>query len=272
MPNGLECVINVSEGRDLKLLSMLEQSCMHSLLDVHSDIYHNRSVFTLFGPSLYNDVKALTKAAVSNLNINSHDGVHPRYGVVDVVPFCPLGSTSFEDATTLRDTYARWLWKDLQVPSFLYGTGRSLPQIRRILRDNERAAPDIGHAPGHVTAGYCAVGTRPPLVAYNLIMNEPIDEIKELAQRLRDSNIKTLALEINGQSQLSTNLVNPKEIGPIELIRFVESTHQIKSTELVGLIPQEVIQNYTKSELDQSGIDESSTIEYRIIHQAGRPS
>jgi glutamate formiminotransferase len=96
----LECVINVSEGRDHVIIDSLAQSCAGDLLDIHSDPDHNRSVFTLLGVDA---PRALARAAVSALSLSDHSGVHPRIGVVDVVPFVPLVDSTMQDAQKARD-------------------------------------------------------------------------------------------------------------------------------------------------------------------------
>lgn len=88
----LECVVNVSEGRDLELLGALAAACDDVLLDVHRDPDHHRSVFTLGGPApaVEQAARSLTATTVARLDLAGHDGRHPRIGVVDVVPFVPL--------------------------------------------------------------------------------------------------------------------------------------------------------------------------------------
>ena len=95
----LECVINISEGRDPDVIAALSAGLAGDLLDVHSDPDHNRSVFTLIGEIA---PRTLTSTAVQLLDVNSHDGVHPRLGVVDVVPFVPLEGSTFDDAVRAR--------------------------------------------------------------------------------------------------------------------------------------------------------------------------
>lgn len=149
----LECVVNISEGRNLGLLSTLAEACGDDLLDVHIDGDHNRSVFTLLGISA---PRRLSQCAVELLHLKNHQGVHPRLGVVDVVPFVPLvGSTMFE-ATQARDDFAEWAVTTLGVPCFLYGTEKSLPDIRRQAWSS--LIPDRGGPGAHSTAGAMCVG------------------------------------------------------------------------------------------------------------------
>lgn len=159
----LECVINVSEGRNQAILNDLAELCAGDLLDIHSDPDHNRSVFSLVGVDA---PRALARAAVAALDINEHAGVHPRIGVIDVVPFVPLVNSTMHDALVARDEFITWAAAELGVPCFRYGTERTLPDIRK--KAWTTLMPDAGlHVP-HFTAGAMCVGVREPLVAYNL--------------------------------------------------------------------------------------------------------
>ena len=153
----LECVINVSEGSDPGRLRTVTDSAGRDLLDVHSDPDHNRSVLTVVGIAAPRDV---TRAAVATLDIRSHAGVHPRLGVVDVVPFVALTGSTFDDAVAARDDFARWAADELGVPCFLYGPERTLPSIRAGAFSD--LAPDVGPATAHPRAGAVCVGAREP--------------------------------------------------------------------------------------------------------------
>jgi glutamate formiminotransferase / 5-formyltetrahydrofolate cyclo-ligase len=132
----LECVVNVSEGRDVPLLDVFAAACGDVLLDVHRDPDHHRSVFTLGGAAAAVEAAArdLTAIAVARLDLADHDGRHPRVGVVDVVPFVPLpprpaagaddanpADAGLGDAIAARDRFAQWAGATLSLPCFLYG-------------------------------------------------------------------------------------------------------------------------------------------------------
>src|SRR3954470_10923150 len=102
----LECVINVSEGRRAAVVAQLAAAGGAHVLDVHSDAHHNRSVLTLAGPGVEEAARAVTVAAVERLDLRTHTGVHPRIGVVDVVPFVPLAGSTMADAVAARDGFA----------------------------------------------------------------------------------------------------------------------------------------------------------------------
>jgi glutamate formiminotransferase len=124
----IECVVNISEGQNPGKLANLSAAVTADLLDIHTDSDHHRSVFTLRGALA---PRLLSASAVNLLNVHEHTGVHPRLGVVDVVPFVPLGNSTFNEAIYERNAFAQWAADELGVPSFLYGPERTLPDIRR---------------------------------------------------------------------------------------------------------------------------------------------
>lgn len=264
----LECVANISEGRNREVLQQLVAVCADDLLDVHVDPDHNRSVFTLL------DVDAprrLARQAVELLHLDAHQGVHPRLGVVDVVPFVPLvGSTMFE-ATQARDEFAEWAVTTLGVPCFLYGTEKSLPDIRRQAWSS--LIPDRGGPGAHSTAGAMCVGARGLLVAYNVWMSgDTTAEIAHaLARQVRGDGIRTLALHVGDRWQISMNLIDPLRIGPdiafnriAQLVRFMQA--DIDHCELVGLLSEAALKKISSKRWDELGLGVETTIEYRRSH------
>jgi glutamate formiminotransferase len=163
----LECVINISEGADTARIDALAQSVGDDLLDVHSDADHNRSVFTLAGVEA---PRTLARKALELLDLSHHEGVHPRVGIIDVVPFVAIEPSTFDDALRARDDFARFAADELGIPCFLYGPERTLPYIRKHAFAD--LFPDHGpHAP-HPQAGAICVGARPILIAYNLWLKD----------------------------------------------------------------------------------------------------
>ena len=258
----LECVINVSEGRRVDVIQALAAAAAPSLLDVHSDADHNRSVLTVIGEEA---ARTVTRAAVQLIDIRDHRGVHPRFGAVDVVPFVPLGTATMIDATAARDRFAIWAADTLQVPSFLYGPNRSLPELRRSARD--RHIPDVGPADPHPTAGVIAVGARPVLVAYNVWLSDPaIDLARRIASDLRGPAVRTLALMVGDRVQVSANLVDPLVVGPASLYDSVAARAGVARAELVGLIPRAALEQIPSDRWDELDVGHSRTIEARLAH------
>jgi glutamate formiminotransferase / 5-formyltetrahydrofolate cyclo-ligase len=256
----LECVVNVSEGARVDLVKSLAAAAGDELLDVHSDPHHNRSVLTVVGTEAPRKVAA---AAVSLLDLGAHRGVHPRFGVVDVVPFVPLGARPFADAVAARDAFARWIGAELGVPAFLYGPERTLPDVRRgaftVL------APDAGPTAPHPTAGAVAVGVRPPLVAWNLWLAEAdLPRARAVAAAVRSPEVRALGLAVGDRVQVSLNLVAPERVGPAEAWDMVAALVEVAGAELVGLVPQAVLDRTDPARWAQLDLAADRTIEARL--------
>ena len=259
----LECVINVSEGRNQAILDALAQSCAGDLLDIHSDPDHNRSVFTLVGVDA---PRALTRAAVTALNINDHAGVHPRIGVVDVVPFVPLVDSTMHDAHVARNEFVTWAATELEIPCFLYGTERTLPDIRKTAWTS--LMPDAGPLVPHSTAGAICVGVREPLVAYNLWLKD-VDLVttRHIASSVRTAEIRALGLQIGAFTQVSVNLIQPMNTGPDDVYDAVSQYAAIHHAELVGLLPASVLATVPRAQWEDLDLSVEQTIEWRLTNR-----
>lgn len=256
----LECVVNISEGRDPAALGAIAAEAGDDLLDLHHDPDHHRAVLTLVGTEA---PRAVTRAAVAQLDLRRHQGVHPRLGVVDVVPFVPLGDAKLADAMTARDAFARWLGDTLGVPAFLYGPERSLPEVRRRAFDD--LAPDEGPAAPHPSAGATAVGARPVLVAYNLwLADDDLARARHIARELRGPAVRALAFPVGDVVQVSMNLVDPATVGPAEVYDRVARVAPVARAELVGLAPRSVLEHVDPARWEQLDLSPARTIEARL--------
>ncbi len=259
----LECVINISEGRNYAVIDSLAQSCAGDLLDIHSDPDHNRSVFTMVG---VHAPRSLTRAAVSALNVNDHSGVHPRIGVVDVVPFVPLIESTMHDARLARDEFTAWASAELDVPCFLYGTERTLPDIRKTAWTS--LMPDVGSHVPHPTAGAICVGARDPLVAYNLWLKDvDLATTRRIASAVRTANIRTLGLQIGTFTQVSVNLIQPMISGPNDVFTAVSQHATVHHAELVGLLPASVLATIPRTRWEDLNLSVEQTIEWRLTNR-----
>lgn len=256
----IECVINISEGRDLDLVEEIALSAGSDLLDVHTDADHNRSVITVVGTTA---PPAVIEHAVQRLDLRTHDGVHPRIGVVDVVPFVPLAGSTYEDALRARDAMSSWIANELQIPVFLYGPERSLPEIRRSAFTTLQ--PDLGPSEPHPTAGAVAVGARELMLAWNLWLSEPdLDLAKSIASSIRGPGVRALGLQVGDEVQVSMNLIDPLTVGPAEVYDRVAALAAIERAELVGLAPQAVLDSVNENRREQLNLSVETTIESRL--------
>lgn len=268
-----ECVINVSEGRDLATLDAIGDSCTASLRDRHHDVFHNRSVFTLINDAqqLLVDVQGLIHSTFDRLDLRRHDGVHPRFGVVDVVPFVALDPRERPEATQLRDTTGRWIAAQFAVPVFYYGpidsVIRTLPEVRR--RAFGSLAPDVGPDVPSPNLGAVAVGERSVLLAWNLwLRGVSLEHARQVAASLRSSEVRSLAFQVGDQVQVSCNLVEPDRVGPSlvydQVLAQLSAGEQIDHAELVGLTPLSVLMVEDPARWTQLGLSEEATIESRL--------
>jgi len=203
-------------------------------------------------------------ATVLSLDLRGHRGVHPRLGVLDVVPFVPLGSATLDDALEARDRFAVWAAEELGLPCFCYGPERSLPEIRR--RAFRDLAPDWGPATADPRTGAVCVGARPVLVAYNLWLAEADLELaRSIAAQVRVPDVvRALGLAVGDQVQVSTNLLAPDEVGPAQLYEQVAAQARVARTELVGLAPRAVVESVPPGDRARLDLSADRTIESRL--------
>jgi glutamate formiminotransferase len=281
----LECVVNVSEGRDEHVLDALSDAAGPLLLDLHRDPDHHRAVLTLAGPAddVAGAARALATETVRRLDLRTHEGAHPRLGVLDVVPFVPFvpGAPPPGDlgaAVARRDEFARWLGGELGVPAFLYGpltagrhaTTRPLPEVRRHAFGPPPGGlrPDFGPDRPHPAAGATAVGARSVLVAYNVWVSDAA-VARRVATQVRGPALRALGLAVGARAQVSCNLVDPVRLGPAEAYdavaeRVAEAGGRVEGAELVGLIPAVVLRAVPEHRRPELGLSEDATIEARL--------
>jgi glutamate formiminotransferase len=283
----LEAVVNVAEGQDAATLVALDAACGPSWLDRHTDEDHDRSVFTLAGPDPGRAATAaadLARAAAARLGGRTVAGVHPRLGLIDVVPFVALGEPA-EVAVDAARAFATWIAEALGVPAFLYDRadpeGRSLPALRRdAFRGRD---PDVGPAAPHPTLGAVSVGARDPLVAVNCWLDR--DDLT-LARRVagavraRDGGlpgVRALGFSLPGRAraQVSMNVTDLAATGVEvacttvrELVAAAGAA--VERVEWVGLLPAAELARCTPRFQAWSGLDSSRTIEARLAARADR--
>lgn len=231
----MECVPNFSEGRDLqkidKIVSPFRAKAGVKLLDYSNDEDHNRLVVTVVGEpdALKEAVIEAIGIAVELIDLNHHQGQHPRMGAVDVVPFIPIKGCTMEDAIAVSKEVGQRVASQYNLPVFLYEKSASAPHRENLaaIRKGEFEGmkekihqpewhPDFGTAERHPTAGTVAIGARMPLVAYNINLNTPSLEIAhDIAKKIRFIGgglryCKAMGVELKdrGITQVSMNLTD----------------------------------------------------------------
>lgn len=292
----VECVPNFSEGRRPEVITAIRDAIAATtgivVLDVSSDPSHNRSVITFVAPidAAVEAALAGMRVAATLIDLTTHTGEHPRIGATDVVPFIPLEGTTMDDCIALARSLGARAAAELQVPVFLYERAAATParenlaDVRRGefegLRDeiatNPARHPDFGEPRVHPTAGATAVGARPFLVAYNVYLGgkEHLPVAKSVAKALRHSSgglryVKGLGLEVDGQAQVSMNLVDIDKtplFRAFDMVKLEAQAHGVTPTwsEIVGLVPERALFDTAARHLQLRGFSQDGVLEHRV--------
>jgi glutamate formiminotransferase len=290
----VECVPNFSEGRRREIVDRIVKDMQQvpgaQVLDVQSDVDHNRSVVTLVGepqPLVEAAFRGIARAAES-IDMNHHRGGHPRMGATDVVPFVPVRGASMEDCVLLARQLGQRVGDALGIPVYLYEEAASRPDrrnladvrrgeyegLRREIGIDPERAPDFGPAVIG-PAGATAIGARPPLIAFNVYLNaSDLAPAQAIARAVRHSSgglryVKALGLVVDGQAQVSMNLTDYRQTPVhrvVEMIRS-EAAHRglvITRSEVVGLLPAEALLDAARFYLHLDTFGAEQVLENRL--------
>lgn len=277
----LECVPNVSEGRDRDVIERLAAAIRSvagvRLVDIHSDPDHHRSVFTFLGPPAAVEAAAmrLAKAAVEAIDMSAHRGIHPRIGALDVLPVVPLRGISMAEAVAVAHRVGVALGGRLNLPIFFYGEAalrperRSLPVIRRGGYEGLAAKladpawkPDAGPARFNPRSGASAVGARGILVAFNVWLDSgDLEAARAIARAVRESSgglpgVQAMGVPLarEGIAQVSLNVLDYMKTSLPRVFDRVRSEAArlgipVRRAELVGLAPRAAFEGATPESL-----------------------
>jgi len=292
----VECVPNFSEGRRLEVIAAIRDAIAAvegvTVLDSSSDASHNRSVITFVVP-LERAVEAAlagVREAAARIDLREHSGEHPRIGAADVVPFVPLDDTTMDDCIALARDLGGRIGDELGIPVYLYERAATRPtrvnlaDVRRgqfeglfkELGSNPERDPDFGPRAIHPSAGAVAIGARPFLVAYNVYLGDAanLPLAKAIAKGVRESSggfkhVKGLGLEVDGQAQVSMNLVDT-EATPLHVpFDFISEQAraagaQVTWSEIVGLVPERVLIDSAKHYLKLAQFTNEQVLERQV--------
>lgn len=269
----VECIPNISEGRNPQVIEAVvdrvRQTPGVTLLNYSSDTSHNRTVITFLGSpqGVLEAAVALAKEAVARIDLNHHQGEHPRMGAVDVIPFVPVKEISVEECVELSRKAGQRIFEEAGLPVFLYEDSATAPHRKNLaaIRKGQfegmaqkvlepQWEPDFGGRTIHPTGGVVAVGCRMPLVAYNInLSTSDISIASAIAKVIRESSgglscVKALGvmLEDRNIAQVSINMTNLDRT-PLyrvqELVRAEAARWgvHIVGAEVVGLTPMNAL-------------------------------
>jgi len=266
----LESVPNFSEGRSRDVCEAIAEAARAAgakVLDLEMDKDHHRSVLTFIGTpeTAAAAAFAAAKKAVELIDLNRHQGEHPRMGAIDVLPFVPLQGAAMDDAVRIAKEVGRRIGEELGLPVYLYESAASRPDRKNLaeirkpqfegLRDlvgkDPDRVPDFGPNAIHPTAGCVAVGARLPLIAYNIdLETDDVSVAKKIARKIRERDgglpgIKALGLPIADRkcAQVSMNVCDYTRTGLLDVFRAVEAEAgrlgtKVRSSEVIGLLPR----------------------------------
>jgi len=292
----VECVPNFSEGRRSEVVSAIRDAIAAvkgvSVLDVSSDASHNRSVITFIAPvdTAVEAAFAGIRVAGEEIDLCKHSGEHPRIGATDVVPFIPLEGSTMEDCIALARALGEKVGRELKIPVYLYERAATTPArenlaevrrgefegLREELGKNPARNPDFGPAKIHPTCGAIAIGARPFLVAYNVYLGPAsnLQIAKSIAKAVRGSSggfkyVKGLGLEVDGQAQVSMNLVDTEKTPPHVVFDFIKMRAeaqgaQVTWSEIVGLVPERVLFETAVSHLQLKQFTPAQVLERQV--------
>jgi len=292
----VECVPNFSDGRRPEVIAAIRDAIAAgdgvTILDVSSDPSHNRTVLTFAATvdaAADAAFRGIAKAA-ELIDLNAHTGEHPRIGATDVCPFIPLEGATMDDCIALARALGQRVGDALGIPVFLYERAATRPDrvnladIRRgefelakaEIGTNPNRVPDFGPHRAHPTAGATVIGARPFLVAYNVYLGgaENVPVAKAVAKAVRGSSgglrhVKGLGLEVDGQAQVSMNLVDTEQT-PVhrafEMVKREAEAHGVSPTwsEIIGLVPEQALFDAAARHLQLRGFTTDLVLEHKV--------
>ncbi len=291
----VECIPNFSEARRPEVVEKIDASIRSvpgiQVLDRHSDLDHNRTVITFVGPPNAVEEAAFQgiRTAAQWINLDEHTGAHPRIGATDVVPFVPLKGVGMQDCVEMARRLGQRVGTELSIPVYLYEEAAQRPERQNLeyIRRGQYEAlkeemgirperdPDFG--PQRVSpAGATVIGARQPLIAFNVYLTTADTVVaQKIAKAIRHSSgglryVKAMGVLVDGLAQVSMNLTNFRQTPIARVVETVRREAErygtaIHHTELVGLIPQEALNDASVWYMQMDQFNPEQVLEHRLM-------
>lgn len=292
----VECVPNFSEGRRPEVIEAIVDEVRSvagvTLLDYAPDADHNRTVVTFVGnpDGVLEAAFKLTAKAAELIDMEQHQGGHPRMGATDVIPFIPISGMKMKECVAMAKTLGKRLAEELAIPVYLYERAATSPGRRNlsVVRKGEYEgfkekiqdpewAPDFGEAKLHPSAGATVVGARPALVAFNVNLDtSDITIANYIAKQVRESsgglvNVKAMGVTLAERNivQVSMNMTNYKKTAlyrSFEMIKMEARRYGVNvvGSEIIGLVPMQALINCAKYYLQIEDFSMDQVLEHRL--------
>lgn len=290
----IQCVPNFSEGRNIEVVRAIVDAATDAngarITNHSSDMDHNRMVLTLLGEpeEIKRSVIAAAGRAIELIDLRTHQGVHPRIGAVDVIPFVPIDGITMPECVELSREVGRVIAGAFGVPVYFYAESAMRPDRVR-LADIRRGGferlqaegltgdrvSDLGPDQVHPTAGATAIGARFPLVAFNVILESTdLQAAKDIAKKLRSGeaglpDVKSIGvlLKSREQVQVSMNITRPDKVTAGEAFAYVQSEAEkagieVAESEIIGCIAKRFIGHITPAEMKAHAFREDQILDY----------
>jgi len=297
----ITCIPNFSEGRRSEVIEEIVEPFRRTrgcwLLDYRADGDHNRLVVSLVGEfaPIQEALLASAKVAIARIDLQHHQGGHPRVGAVDVIPFVPLRNVTMEHCVELAHTFGHTYHRETRVPVYFYEEAALRPERKRLeairrgqyetlkseIAQPERH-PDVGEAQLHPSAGATVIGARKFLVAFNVnLATSDIKIAKEIARTVKApssgfAHVKAIGVPLKerGLVQVSMNIVDYEKNGLsaiLELIRTEAKKRGIAvvETEVYGMIPAAALLDSASSYMQIADFDPNQVMELRLLEILG---
>lgn len=292
----IECVPNFSEGKDqVKIKAIVDAGRINgvTILDIESDSDHHRMLTTIVGqPELvFKSVWAMIKKTTELINMEEHQGEHPRIGATDVVPFVPVAEVSMEECVALAKRLGKRVGEELNIPVYLYEAAATRPErvnlaqvrqgeyegLKKEIKNNPDRKPDFGPSRMHPTAGAMVIGARKFLIAYNVNLGTTdVQVAKDLANLVREKTggfpaVKAMGFEIKDQNcvQVSMNLCDFEKTNMDVVFRkikreAVKRRVKILGSEIYGMVPLAALKEINLKELELINFQKNQILENRL--------
>ncbi|HOE35805.1 MAG: glutamate formimidoyltransferase [Chloroflexi bacterium] len=295
----VECIPNFSEARRPEVVDQIAAAIQSvagvGVLDRHSDLDHNRTVLTFVGePAAVEEAAyaAIAKAA-QLIDLEQHEGQHPRIGATDVVPFVPISGVTMVECVEMARRLGKRVADELAIPVYFYEEAalrpdrRNLEDIRRgeyeglklAIQQDPSRAPDLG--PARLgSAGATVIGAREALIAYNIYLNtSDVGIAEKIARRVRNSSggfryVKAMGVLVGGLAQVSMNLTNFRRSPMAQITEMVRREAArygagIHHSEIVGLVPNQALVNAARWYLQLDGFENEQLLDSRLFAWQG---
>ena len=298
----VECVPNFSEGRDAKrvkaIVAAMRVDGVH-LLDLSMNPEHNRTVVTIAGSPaavVESAVRGAGKAA-ELIDLTRQEGIHPRIGAADVIPFVPIAHIKLEQCVLLARQAGQEIWQRYGVPVYFYEAAAARPDranlddvrrgqfegLRETVRKEAARRPDLGGPGLHPTAGACAVGARKFLVEYNIYFDSTdVGLVRAIAKEIRAASgglkgVRASGALAQGRAQLSMYITDI-DATPLSQVFNAVSRLGLKHKsapvegEIVGLVPEAACEHESEWMRQLTGFDaQTKVLESRLAKPLGWP-